>query len=91
MSTGYRIDDQFGTCFLTLSVVDWFDISTRSRYRDITIDSFNYCIRENRQQLDYIHKNPVRAGWVEREEDYTYSSAVALYNGQKGQIPLEVW
>ncbi len=181
MSTGYQIDDQFATYFLTLSVVDWVDIFTRSRYRDIIIDSFDYCIREKglriygyvimtnhvhliansstgklsdtirdlkkytarnildsicnepesrrewllhrfewnaskhvrnsqyqvwthenhaisvssqeffRQKLDYIHKNPVRAGWVEKEEDYTYSSAAALYTGKKAQIPLEVW
>ncbi len=83
MSTGYQIDDQFGTYFLTLSVVDWVDIFTISIYRDIIIDSVNYCIRENRQQLDYIRKNPVRAGWMEREEDYTFSSAAALYNGKK--------
>lgn len=181
MSTGYQIDDQFATYFLTLSVVDWVDIFTRSRYRDIIIDSFDYCIREKglrvygyvimtnhvhvianssagklsdtirdlkkytarnilesicnepesrrewllhrfewnasryvrnskyqvwthenhaisisskeffRQKLDYIHKNPARAGWVEKEEDYTYSSAAALYKGKIGQIPLEVW
>jgi hypothetical protein len=26
-------------------------------------------------RVDYIHKNPVRAGWVEKDEDYLYSSA----------------
>ena len=26
-------------------------------------------------RLDYIHQNPVRAGWVSRAEDYLYSSA----------------
>ncbi|MEQ9405830.1 MAG: transposase [Cyclobacteriaceae bacterium] len=26
-------------------------------------------------RLNYIHDNPVRAGWVERPEDYLYSSA----------------
>ncbi len=26
-------------------------------------------------KLDYIHANPVRAGWVENSEDYLYSSA----------------
>ena len=28
-----------------------------------------------RSKLDYIHNNPVRAGWVEKPEDYLYSSA----------------
>lgn len=27
------------------------------------------------QKVDYIHQNPVRAGWVEKEEEYLYSSA----------------
>ncbi len=27
------------------------------------------------QKIDYIHKNPVRAGWVTKPEDYLYSSA----------------
>ena len=26
-------------------------------------------------KLDYIHENPVRSGWVEKPEDYLYSSA----------------
>lgn len=28
-----------------------------------------------RQKINYIHENPVRAGWVEKQEDYLYSSA----------------
>ncbi len=27
------------------------------------------------QKLDYIHENPVKAGWVYKAEDYVYSSA----------------
>ena len=26
-------------------------------------------------RIDYIHENPLRAGWVEKPEDYLYSSA----------------
>ncbi len=32
------------------------------------------------QKSNYIHQNPVRAGWVEKEEDYLYSSAGVFYN-----------
>ena len=28
-----------------------------------------------RQKLEYIHENPVKAGFVEKPEDYLYSSA----------------
>lgn len=37
--------------------------------------------------LNYIHKNPVEAGFVEKEEDYLYSSA-RDYSGIKGKIDI---
>ena len=39
------------------------------------------------QKLEYIHQNPVRAGFVEKEEDWLYSSARDFY-GKKGLIDL---
>ncbi|GAA4470145.1 transposase [Nemorincola caseinilytica] len=181
MSTGYQIDDQYGMYFLTFTVVDWVDIFTRKAYRDIVIDSMNYCIKQKglcvfgyvimtnhihliaqsktgklsdtirdfkkftartilevirtepesrrewmlhrfewnasqhernskyqvwshanhamyistekffRQKLEYIHQNPLRAGWVEREEDYVYSSAKALFCNVNGMVDLSYW
>lgn len=38
--------------------------------------------------LDYIHNNPVKAGFVSRPEDYLYSSAID-YAGGKGMVKLE--
>jgi len=32
------------------------------------------------QKLDYIHNNPVEAGFVEKPEDYLYSSARSYYD-----------
>jgi REP element-mobilizing transposase RayT len=32
-------------------------------------------------KLNYIHNNPVRAGWVKKAEDYLYSSASNYVNG----------
>jgi len=165
MSTGYQVYDQYITYYLTFTVVDWVDVFSRKSYRDIIIDSLQYCIKEkglvvysyvimtnhihiiarsDRGKLsdtirdfkkftsskiidaiknepesrrdwilhrlewaakqhernttyqlwthenhaieittndffmnkrNYIHLNPVRAGWVQREEDYVYSSA----------------
>lgn len=37
------------------------------------------------QKINYIHKNPVVAGYVFRPEDYPYSSAVD-YSGRKGLL-----
>jgi len=39
------------------------------------------------QKLEYIHMNPVEAGFVEKAEDYVYSSARDFY-GRKGLIEL---
>lgn len=39
------------------------------------------------QKLNYIHRNPVDAGFVENEEDYLYSSARDFYD-RKGLIEL---
>ncbi|HEY4651715.1 MAG TPA: transposase [Pontibacter sp.] len=39
------------------------------------------------QKLEYIHQNPVDAGFVSRPEDYTYSSAAA-YAGEPGLLPI---
>ena len=40
-------------------------------------------------RVDYIHTNPVRAGWVENAEDYLYSSA-RNYAGRKGQLGIDL-
>jgi putative transposase len=39
----YKILDQSGLNYLTLSIVGWIDIFTRQRYRDIVIESLKYC------------------------------------------------
>jgi len=41
------------------------------------------------QKLDYIHNNPVEAGFVEKPEDWLYTSA-ADYLGIKGLIPIRL-
>lgn len=40
------------------------------------------------QKLEYIHENPVRAGFVEKAEDWIYSSASEYYCNRKGIIEL---
>ena len=40
------------------------------------------------QKLGYIHENPVKAGFVEKAEDYLYSSARSYY-GMKGLIEID--
>ena len=177
MSTGYRIIEQDRLYYITLQVIEWVDIFTRKKYRDIIIENLAYCqkhkgleiygwvimsnhihlmVRSNKsdlsgtlrdfksytskkiieevessgesrrdwmlrifkesafenkrnseyqswthenhaeniysnkfmeQKLEYIHRNPVRAGIVEREEEYRYSSAID-YAGGKGLLDI---
>jgi len=46
MPTGYQIEDQNGLYYLTFQVVDWVDVFSRDRYREIIIESLKYCIKE---------------------------------------------
>ncbi|HSF56283.1 MAG TPA: hypothetical protein VLA71_21175, partial [Algoriphagus sp.] len=41
-------------------------------------------------RMTYIHENPVRAGIVEKPEDYLYSSA-RNYSGIIGLIDVDYW
>ena len=43
MGASYQIRDQDQAYFLTFQVVGWADIFSRKIYRDILIDSFDYC------------------------------------------------
>jgi hypothetical protein len=40
------------------------------------------------QKLNYIHNNPIEAGFVEKAEDYLYSSA-RDYAGMKGLLSIK--
>jgi len=41
------------------------------------------------QRLEYIHNNQVKAGIVEKAEDYLYSSAIDYFTGRKGLLEIE--
>ena len=44
MSSGYQIDNQQGSYYVTLQTIDWVDVFTRAIYKDIIIESLKYCI-----------------------------------------------
>ena len=180
MSRKYKFFDKTELYFVTYVVINWIDVFTRNIYRDVLLDSWEYCIKnkglkiyawcimtnhvhmiissekdelsnvmrdlksytsstlrkvikENKQEsrkdwmlkmmknaglnnknnrdfqfwqqhnhpiildsnylidqkLDYIHNNPVKAGFVAKPEDYIYSSA-GDYAGIKGLIDIEL-
>ncbi len=41
------------------------------------------------QKLDYLHYNPVEAGFVSKPEDWLYSSAIDYYEG-KGLLEIKI-
>jgi putative transposase len=43
-TTSYRIKDENGLYFLTCATVEWIDVFTKPRYKNIFTDSVNYCI-----------------------------------------------
>ena len=55
----------------------------------VEISAFVKSIGESK--MDYIHNNPVRAGWVEKAEEYVYSSAGDYMNRRKGLVRLVKW
>ncbi len=46
MSNRYKIINQLGMNFMTMTIVGWVDIFSRQRYRDIAIESLRYCQKE---------------------------------------------
>ncbi|MBL7807376.1 MAG: transposase [Saprospiraceae bacterium] len=42
----YKILDQHGLNFVTLTVVDWVDVFIRKSYKDILLDSLRHCQKE---------------------------------------------
>ncbi len=52
---GYRIRDQSKPHFLTFTVVHWTDVFTRKTYKDVIIESLQYCIE---------HKGMILYGYV---------------------------
>ena len=180
MSRKYKFFNKHKPYFITYSVINWIDVFTRNIYKNVMLDSWNYCIknkglkihawvimtnhvhmiisseqdelsgimrdiksftsktlkkmisnnsRESRkkwmldlmkiagdsnsnnkgfqfwqqhnhplilnsnslfeQKLNYIHNNPVKAGIVDKAEDYLYSSA-RDYVGIKGLVEIEL-
>lgn len=48
----YTIRDQNGYYFLTMTVVRWVDVFTRIEYKDVIVDSLNYCIQNKGLELN---------------------------------------
>jgi REP element-mobilizing transposase RayT len=63
---GYKIRNQSGTHFLTFTIMGWIDLFSRQRYRDIIIDSFEYCRKNKGLQIGafVIMSNHIHTIWT---------------------------
>lgn len=51
-SENYRIANQHSVYFLTFTVTDWVDAFTRLNYKNIIVDSLEYC--KKKQNIETI-------------------------------------
>ncbi len=50
-TTSYRIKDETALYYLTFATVGWIDVFTRKRYKDIIVESLQYCQEEKGLEL----------------------------------------
>ena len=46
MSRNYKFYNPEGVYFVSFAVVDWIDVFTRNEYKDILIESLDFCQRK---------------------------------------------
>ncbi len=52
MSVKYKPGDNELPHFITFAVIDWIDVLTRSQYKDIIVESLQYCIDNKGMSLN---------------------------------------
>src|ERR1700674_130042 len=57
----------------------------QKRYYDFNIRNYPQFV----EKLRYIHRNPVKAGWCERPEDWEWSSFRHYATGCEGRVEIE--
>lgn len=51
MSRNYKFYNPKGVYFVSFAVVDWIDVFTRNEYKDILIESLDFCQREKGMEI----------------------------------------
>jgi putative transposase len=62
---GYKIRDQAAPYFLTFTIVGWIDIFSRKRYKDLILESFDYCRQHKKLRIGayVIMSNHIHVIW----------------------------
>ncbi len=68
---GFKIRNQEATHFLTFTVEGWIDIFSRQCYRDMIIESFNFCREKKGLQIGayVIMTNHIHCIWTAKENN----------------------
>jgi len=82
MSRKYKFRDNSQLYFVSFATVNWIDVFIRNEYKEVMLDR-----KIMEQKLDYVHNNPVSAGFVSSPTDWIYSSA-RDYAGEKGLLDI---
>ena len=63
---GFKIRDQAATHFLTFSIMGWIDIFSRQRYRDMMLESMQYCRQHKGLEIGayVIMSNHIHTIWT---------------------------
>lgn len=51
MSRNYKFHNPDGVYFVSFAVVEWIDVFTRNDYKDILIESLEFCQREKGMEI----------------------------------------
>ncbi|MFT4679136.1 MAG: REP element-mobilizing transposase RayT [Flavobacteriales bacterium] len=51
MSRKYKFHNPSGAYFVSFAVVEWMDVFTRNEYKNILLDSLDYCQREKEMEV----------------------------------------
>jgi hypothetical protein len=51
MSRNYKFHNPEGIYFISVAVVEWLNVFIRNEYKDIVIDSLQYCKKEKGMEI----------------------------------------
>ena len=56
MSRNYKFHNPEGIYFVSFAVVEWIDVLSREEYKNIIVDSLNYCQKEKGMERRSPHR-----------------------------------
>jgi REP element-mobilizing transposase RayT len=88
MPTGYQIKEQDKLHYLTLQVIEWIDIFSRQKYRDIIIENLAFCQKKKGLEIFayVIMTNHIHL--IARSEDGQLSNTIRDFKSYTSKVIL---